>query len=444
MKILLIICLALISYSQNEITLISDLNQYEKIEEDEFILSWEIPVNSERNHHSGYWNSNDEDYKGVSELISNQNHTILSVVFNKDDGSISSWSASGYNAVRFKRHLPMHWAGLVTVNQSYTFIKSLLQKDYEKNKLYGLLVAHEKDKETLKYLQSEFGDENRNRLREKIVFWIGTIESDEAAEYLIKLFAKDSHQKLKEKVIFALHINKTDKAYAFLKSIVNSDQYSIHIREKALFWYGQSKQTLLSDLVDLMENLDSRELREKCIFAISQKNTKEATDYLYKMVLSNQPQNIREKALFWYGQSKASSLSDLYELMNKLNSRELKEKCIFAISQKNSKESAEFLFKLAQSDEALNLREKAIFWLGNNNNHSMDYLKKLFVASNERKIQEKLIFAFHQNGSDEAVDFMVKLLNSDITDTRVKKKIIFWLGQSRSKAAQNAISKILD
>ncbi|MCB0279560.1 MAG: HEAT repeat domain-containing protein [Calditrichaeota bacterium] len=380
MRILIYLLVVAAVFAQKEVTLISDLNDYKKISDREFSISWEIPVYTDGNNHFGHFSSDDYQ-RNLSDLISNKNHTVLTIVFEKSSKEISSWSASGSDAIRFRRSFPLYWAGLIPVNQSYDFVKSLIKDKYDKEDIYGLLVAHDKHEETLAYFKDELKSANSNRLREKLIFWTGNIGSEKAVDFLIELFNNENYFNLREKMIFALHISNVDKAYQYIKKLVVSEDSPYDVRSKALFWYGQSEQTSLADIVKLMKELESDEM---------------------------------------------------------------KEKCIFAISQKNNDESAKYLYDFAVSDEPLQLREKAVFWLANSQKNSLDYLKKLYIRTTDNRLQEKLIFAFHQNGSDEAIDFMVKLLKSDITPTRVKKKIIFWLGQSKSEKAMGAISGLLD
>ena len=230
-----------------------------------------------------------------------------------------------------------------------------------------------------------------------------------------------------------------------LRKIIESKKYSRRVREKAIFWYGQTRAASLDELLALFNKLTDKRLKEKCIFSISQYENKRSTEVLMQIALDDsQTSSIREKAIFWIGNSHASSSSSFEKLLKEIKETRLREKLMFSISQSGLKNNGKILREIAlDKNESNRVREKAIFWLGNNS-RSVEDLKKLYASISEERLQEKLIFAFHQSSSEEAIDYMIKLLKMDSTSTRIKKKIIFWLGQSNSSKARKAISDLLD
>ena len=53
-----------------------------------------------------------------------------------------------------------------------------------------------------------------------------------------------------------------------------------------------------------------------------------------------------------------------------------------------------------------------------------------------------MIFSITQNGGDKSIKYLIELYRKE-KSFRLKKKIIFWLGQSRSEEAKKFIEKIL-
>ena len=76
---------------------------------------------------------------------------------------------------------------------------------------------------------------------------------------------------------------------------------STKLRKSALFWAGQSKETSTSDIVKVYRDADNASLREHAIFVLAQRDDDASTDALMGIARSDDRQ-MRSKALFWLGQ----------------------------------------------------------------------------------------------------------------------------------------------
>jgi len=136
------------------------------------------------------------------------------------------------------------------------------------------------------------------------------------------------------------------------------------IREKAIFWLGQSDGGG-EYLRDLYESLERSSLKEKVIFGVSQAGSDEDSDWLLDRALDpRESTDVRKHALFWAGQSgiDAERLASLY---HDVAVEEMKEQIIFALSQSSHEEDAvEELMEIALNERDEDLRKKALFWLG--------------------------------------------------------------------------------
>ena len=73
---------------------------------------------------------------------------------------------------------------------------------------------------------------------------------------------------------------------------------------------------------------------------------------------------LRKKALFWAGQS-GVSIQELAALYDRMGDTEMKESIIFTLSQRQSDRAAiDKMFDIAKNEKDAELRKKAIFWLG--------------------------------------------------------------------------------
>ena len=262
-------------------------------------------------------------------------------------------------------------------------------------------------------------------------------------------YVKDSYdrddEKLQEEAVHAISQMGGEKARKKLIEIAKSTNKSRKVREKAIFWLGNMRMVKSSDLFDLFKTFDSDKMKEKIIFSISQQNDSESSKILFEIIKDKKNnRKIREKALFWISQSHGNIDEYLDKLLEYTkDDRKLREKLMFTIYNSSSSKKGELLYRFAMDEkEDRKVREKAIFWLAQSG--SFEELKKLYLQVSDRHLQEKMIFNFSQIKTNESVDFLIKLLKLKNTPAKVKKKIIFWLGQMESKKAREAILEVLD
>lgn len=77
----------------------------------------------------------------------------------------------------------------------------------------------------------------------------------------------------------------------------------------------------------------------------------------------NAPMDSRRQALFWLGQSDAPT-RDLIALYERLTPFSLREHFTFVLSQRHDTESVDKLIDIAQHDRDMEIRKRAMFWLG--------------------------------------------------------------------------------
>src|SRR5688572_27099595 len=78
----------------------------------------------------------------------------------------------------------------------------------------------------------------------------------------------------------------------------------IEMRKKALFWAGQMRTVSITDLTALYESMGDREMKEQLIFALSQRRETAAVDKLMDIAKKEQDRELQKKAIFWLSQSK--------------------------------------------------------------------------------------------------------------------------------------------
>jgi HEAT repeat protein len=144
------------------------------------------------------------------------------------------------------------------------------------------------------------------------------------------------------------------------------DNASADLREKAIFWLGQNRSTENTEFLrTLYSRLTNQDLREKVLFSLSQQRGAGNEQWLMGIAVNPKEDiELRKKALFWAGQS-GVSIQEFASLYDRMNDTEMKDAIIFTLSQRQSDRTAmDKLFDIAKNEKDAELRKKAIFWLG--------------------------------------------------------------------------------
>jgi HEAT repeat protein len=140
-------------------------------------------------------------------------------------------------------------------------------------------------------------------VREKAIFWLGQRASAENAQYLRSLFGRLRDDDLKEKVLFSLSQMRGVGNERWLMSVALDAGQPVEVRKKALFWAGQSGVPV-GEMSALYDRMQGAELREQIIFVLSQRMREPAAiDKIIDIARHDPDRRMREKALFWLGQS---------------------------------------------------------------------------------------------------------------------------------------------
>src|SRR6266568_471206 len=155
--------------------------------------------------------------------------------------------------------------------------------------------------------------------------------------------------------------------------------------------------------------------------------------------------DMREKAIFWLGQNRSTENADFLKgLFSKVETEDLKEKIIFSLSQMGGGDNYRWLMDIALNPkEDIEIRKKALFWAGQGHNVDVADLVRLYESMNDREMKDQLIFVYSQRREDAALDKLFDIGKND-PDRELRKKAIFWIGQSRSPRAAQFLQELIN
>jgi HEAT repeat protein len=282
-------------------------------------------------------------------------------------------------------------------------------------------------------------------LKGKPLLWLGEVSQNQSVDFLADGYKKVKSPEIKEDLVTAIGIQREASATQnFLSGIINSDEND-DIREKAVFWLGQSdNEEALKTLVKTIEKDRSEDIREHAVFAISQMKIESATKALFDLARQAKDTKIRGKAVFWLGQQDSQQALDvLKDIIQNDPSDKVKEQAVFALGQMDRPEATDLLISLARNARDPEVRSKAIFWLGQKATAiSAKALEDIVYEEDEIEVQKAAVFALSQLHSDDGIPALIKIAREH-PSYKIRKNAIFWLGQSEDDRAIDALVDIV-
>ena len=269
------------------------------------------------------------------------------------------------------------------------------------------------------------------------------MDADRAVPILKQVLAKRDacSAGLRRKAVFLLSQKNTPETASILMNIARSDPDQ-EVREQAVFWLSQvpGSTPLLESI--LQGNADAN-IKEKALFALSQQSEPRAQQILRDFAMrESESEDLREKAIFWLGQRGGDNTTFLRDLFDKIKNRDLREKVLFSLSQQSGNQ--QWLMNVAVDPKVdIELRKKALFWAGQSG-VAISELSSLYDRINDAELKDAIIFGLSQRQSDKgAIDKLFDIAKND-KDAELRKKAIFWLGQSRDPRVQQFLLDLIN
>jgi HEAT repeat protein len=249
---------------------------------------------------------------------------------------------------------------------------------------------------------------------------------------------------LRRKAVFLVSQKRTAETASILMSVARSDPDQ-ETREQAVFWLSQVPGSTPL-LEEILKGNGDENIKDKALFALSQQNEPRAAQVLRDFAArENENSDLREKAIFWLGQRHSTENTEfLRGLYSRLTNEDLKEKILFSLSQQKGAGNEQWLMNIAVNPkEDIELRKKALFWAGQSG-VAISEMSKLYDRMNDSEMKEAIIFGLSQRQRDpEAMDKLFDIAKNE-KDAELRKKAIFWLGQSRDPRVQQFLMDLIN
>ena len=234
------------------------------------------------------------------------------------------------------------------------------------------LVSQKRTPDTEDILLDVVRNDPSAGVRKKGVFWLGQVNSDRAAQALEKLLTSTgTSEELREEAVFALMQQRTERGEAAVRAIAQDDQAPPSLREKAVFWIGQNRSAAnASFLRGLFTRLASTKgdrnetVAQKILFSLSQMQGEGNDRWLMEVAADPKYTVETRKQAIFSAGQIRVATSELVALYGRLSDRELKGQLIWVLSDRHDTAAMDRLIEIAKHDPDPEMRKKAIFWLG--------------------------------------------------------------------------------
>jgi HEAT repeat protein len=272
------------------------------------------------------------------------------------------------------------------------------------------------------------------------------MDADRAMPILQKVLARRDacSAGLRRKAVFLVSQKQTDQTATILMNVARSDPDQ-EVREQAVFWLSQVRGST-GLLEEILKGNGDESIKEKALFSLSQQNEPRAQQILRDFALrESENEDLREKAIFWLGQrGSAQNTEFLRNLYHQIKNQDLREKILFSLSQQSGAGNEQWLMNIAvDPKEDIELRKKALFWAGQSG-VAISELAALYNRMGDAEMKEAIIFGLSQRQSDKAAMDKLFDIAKNEKDADLRKKAIFWLGQSRDPRVQQFLIDLIN
>jgi hypothetical protein len=184
---------------------------------------------------------------------------------------------------------------------------------------------------------------------------------------------------------------------------------------------------------------------DRAIFAIGLHASPAADQALEDLVSPNQPERVRQKAVFWLGSARgAHGVDVLKRVLANDPSENVREQVIFSLAQSRQPAGMAAVFDAAKNDRDAHLRGRALFWIAQKatNKQAQEAIGNAVRSDPDRAVKEQAVFALKQLPEAQGIPLLIDVAKSN-PDPAVRKKAMFWLGQSRDPRALDFFAQVL-
>jgi HEAT repeat protein len=153
----------------------------------------------------------------------------------------------------------------------------------------------------------------------------------------------------------------------------------------------------------------------------------------------------RKEAVFWLAHLRGvSGARAATAIMFGDEDADVREHAAFAVSQSKSPDAASDLIRLANTDATSSVRSQAWFWLARTESPATEAaIGSALRKETDDDVRRQAIFALSQLPEERATRALIAVAEDRSRPSEDRKTAVFWLAQSKSRAAQTYLENML-
>jgi hypothetical protein len=189
---------------------------------------------------------------------------------------------------------------------------------------------------------------------------------DATIALLVEVATTSKDEGVAKAAVYALSQDESPKARAALFRLATSSAIP-EVRKYSIFYIGQTGDpAALDDLLKIYQGTQEVELKKQIIHSMSQVDSPRTVEVLKTVIRSTQDVQLRRAAVWVIAQRDCSqgTVDALVAMFAESKEPEIKGAVVDALGQCDSSASVQALIRIAKEDASVDIRKKAVFWLG--------------------------------------------------------------------------------
>ncbi|OQX96577.1 hypothetical protein B6I21_00600 [candidate division KSB1 bacterium 4572_119] len=212
-----------------------------------------------------------------------------------------------------KEKRPIFWLGVINTTDSFNSLANLYNKTKHsklKQQIIPILGIHPTSSNLINFAKDELRANNSANLKSAIINLLGNSTGYESIKLLTNIAFKISNIEIRKKAVQALGQIGNPLAFSALKMLATR-KTDLAVRKEAIFWISQFGYDQSIQILKQLVTSKNQAISEYTVFAISQIPENRGTPLLALIAKKSPNPKLREKAIFWMGQSKDQKEIDL-------------------------------------------------------------------------------------------------------------------------------------